>query len=498
MDSAAGFGFPVWLCATHFLNILFLTLMARSGLEVLSACPKLYLSDDCQPGREVLRFTKKRFSPSGGWSSLEEEEAWSPWIALPGGKNLGLGRHWHFMTLQFWITTGVVYVLFLIVSGEWPRIVPTSWSIFPQAGQSLLAYLHGRLAPPQSGLPYNGIQQLSYFFVIFVLTPLQIATGAAMSPAIIAQFPWYIRLFGGKQSARTLHFVGLCLFGAFVLIHTAMVFVHGLPTEWAAIALTSYRANHAAAIAVGVFGLVAIFAVNLVITVFSRRCKRETQQLTGTFVNPFENIISRLYVSNQRYSRDDVSPFFRVNGYPPPSAEYEALAVDGFRDYRLEVRGLVEIPLSLSLAQLRTMGYTTQITKHNCIQGWTATAEWGGVPLKKILDRCLPLGVARRMVFYAFDDKTITEDEGRFGMFYGTIPMHLADNPQTMLALDMNGQPLPIEHGAPVRLRVETQLGFKMVKWVRAIEFVEDYHRIGQGQGGWREDQQFYANAAGI
>lgn len=105
---------------------------------------------------------------------------------------------------------------------------------------------------------------------------------------------------------------------------------------------------------------------------------------------------------------------------------------------------------------------------------------------------------ARYVVFYAFDDKTITENEGRFGHFYGTLPLELARTPQTILALDMNGAPLPIEHGAPLRLRVETQLGFKMVKWIRSIELVEDYARIGMGQGGWREDQQYYANAAGI
>jgi DMSO/TMAO reductase YedYZ molybdopterin-dependent catalytic subunit len=109
-----------------------------------------------------------------------------------------------------------------------------------------------------------------------------------------------------------------------------------------------------------------------------------------------------------------------------------------------------------------------------------------------------PTPQARYLVFYAYDDKAITENEGRFGHFYGTIPLQLARRPQTILALDMNGAPLPVEHGAPVRLRVETQLGFKMVKWIRSIELVADYARIGMGQGGWREDQQYYANAAGI
>ena len=124
---------PVWVAATHFLNLLFLTLLARSGVEVLSALPKLYLSDHCPPGREVVRFSKKVFCADSRepWSSLDEEESWSPVIALPGRKNLGLARHWHFMTVQFWILTGLVYVALLFATGEWRRLVPTSWSIVP-------------------------------------------------------------------------------------------------------------------------------------------------------------------------------------------------------------------------------------------------------------------------------------------------------------------------------------------------------------------------------
>lgn len=94
---------PVWVVVTHFLNIVFMTLLARSGLEVLSAFPKLYLRDDCMPGGELVRFTKKRFSPAAHptWSSLDEEEAWPRTLALPGRKSLGLGRHWHFLTVEF-------------------------------------------------------------------------------------------------------------------------------------------------------------------------------------------------------------------------------------------------------------------------------------------------------------------------------------------------------------------------------------------------------------
>jgi DMSO/TMAO reductase YedYZ molybdopterin-dependent catalytic subunit len=493
---------PVWVAITHFLNLLFLTLLARSGLEILSAFPKLYLSGHCPPGRELVRFSKKVFSADSRrlWTSLDEEESWSPVVALPGRKNLGLGRHWHFMTVQFWVLTGLVYVALLFISGDWDRLVPTSWSIIPDAFHAAATYLNGHLAEPKPGHTYNALQQLAYFVVVFVLAPLQIATGAAMSPSIIARFPRYPRLFGGRQAARTLHFLGLCAFAAFVVVHTAMVLLHGIADEFTAIVLAStpQRTSPSLALAIGLAGLGVVVLVNVLTTVFSLRHRRRVQRLTGRLVGPLERALSRSLSSRQRYSATDISSFHRVNGYPPPDAVYQRLAGDSFRDYRLEVSGLVERPRSFSLAELRAIGSTSQITQHNCIQGWTNIAEWGGVPLVALLAICRPTPAARYVVFYAFDDKTLTENEGRFGHFYGTIPLALAGRPQTILALDMNGAPLPIQHGAPVRLRVETQLGYKMVKWIRAIELVEDYALIGMGQGGWREDQQYYANAAGI
>jgi thiosulfate reductase cytochrome b subunit len=494
------YGFPLWLVLTHFLNILFLSLLARSGIEILSAFPKLYLSDHCPPGREFIRLSKRTFSADARepWSSLDEEESWSPAIALPGRKNLGLARHWHFMTIQFWILTGLAYVILLVVDAQWRRLVPTHWSIVPDAFRVLATYFSGHLAPPQPGLPYNAAQQLAYFVVVFVLAPLQVLTGAAMSPSVIGRFPRYPRLFGGRQVARSIHFLNLCALLLFVLVHTVMVVIHGIPHEWAAIALGSYHASHTWAVVIGAAAIVFVVAVNVLATVFSLRHRRRTQRLLGTIVDPFERVLSHAFGSRQRFRRSDISAYHRVNGYPPPDERYRRLAADGFAAYRLEVGGLVERPLRLSLEELRALGWTTQITKHNCIQGWSAIAEWGGVPLAAILECCKPLPGARHLVFLALDDKTITENEGRHGYFYGTVPIFLAFKPQSILALEMNGKPLPVEHGAPARVRIETQLGFKMVKWVKAIRLVESYAQIGQGQGGWREDQQFYANAAGI
>jgi DMSO/TMAO reductase YedYZ molybdopterin-dependent catalytic subunit/thiosulfate reductase cytochrome b subunit len=496
--------FPIWIVIGHFANILFMVFMIRSGLEILSAFPKFYLSDDCPPGKEWLRLTRKVVSADAAhpWSSFDEEDPWSPLIALPGRQNLGLGRHWHFMTLQFWVANGVAYIIMLFVTGWWHTMVPTTWEIFPNAVRAVGYYLMFHLPPKIPGLPFNAVQLLSYFFVVFILAPLQVLTGAAMSPAIQGRFPWYTRLFGGRQKARSLHFVGLLAFVAFIIVHTAMVIINDLPNLWTVMVLGHVESapyhGQTEALIIGFLGLFGVVVVSVLATWFSRRYPRRTQRLLGFMVNPFERVVSRVLTSRQHYTWADISPYHRVNGYPPPGDDYAELAAGDFTEYRLEIGGLVEHPMSLSLEELAALGQESYIAKHNCIQGWSAIAQWGGTPLSAVIEAAGVKPEAHHVAFYAFDDKAITEGEGRSGYFYGTIPMYVAKKPQTILATEMNGEPLPIEHGAPVRLRIETQLGFKMVKWVRAIEFVADVDAIGQGQGGWREDQQYYANAAGI
>jgi DMSO/TMAO reductase YedYZ molybdopterin-dependent catalytic subunit len=215
--------------------------------------------------------------------------------------------------------------------------------------------------------------------------------------------------------------------------------------------------------------------------------------------DPVRSLLFGHEMSAQHYSHADISPHFWVNGRPPVEENYLAMARDHFAHYKLEVSGLVETPLCLALADLRAMPKHTQITKHCCIQGWSGVAEWGGVSLSHIVGLCRPLPSARYIVFYAFDNKSTSEPRAQGpGYFYGAIRVELAEDPQTILAYEMNGQSLPVNHGAPLRLRLETQLGFTMVKYIRAIEFVENYRNIGLGQGGWREDYQYFSQEAGI
>jgi len=200
LAASANLGFPLGVRLTHALNIVFLSLLIRSGIESVGGHPMLYFNDDCRPGSEWIRFTGKRMFRNKRRTAEDEKQPYTPWVALSGRDHLGLGRYWHFIAVLGWLLTGVAYALVLFTSVQWQRLVPPSWEILPQAWESALTYLQLQLPPPDA--PYNALQQLTYFAVIFMLTPLQILTGVAMSPALEGRFPWFPRLFGGRQAAR--------------------------------------------------------------------------------------------------------------------------------------------------------------------------------------------------------------------------------------------------------------------------------------------------------
>src|SRR5579883_226810 len=122
-------GFPSWLCITHYINFLFLTLLIRSGIQILADHPRLYFNDHCTPGTEWIKFTKKKVPKDQPYTSHDDEVSVSSWIALPGGRHqLGLGRHWHAFCAFFWLLNGLAYVALLFGTGNWRRLIPTSWS----------------------------------------------------------------------------------------------------------------------------------------------------------------------------------------------------------------------------------------------------------------------------------------------------------------------------------------------------------------------------------
>lgn len=508
---AVDLGFPLGVRLAHWFNLLFISLLARSGLAILSAHPKLYWNIHARPGSQWLDLLRKPLPNDRMWCSTEEEGEWPSWIALPGGECLGLGRYWHFSTAPLWLVCGICYLTVLFTSEQWQRLVPTSWEIFPCAWKALLAYLQLESPEPEPpytyelGLPFNALQQLTYFSVIFLLTPMQILTGIAQSPSILGRFPWYERVFGSRQGARSLHFIGLVSYGMFFVIHITMVFWHNVFKELDKMVLGRDKSDGSwDAFWLGLAIIGSIVTFHIIATLSSVYLRRFTHRLLSFWVDPLRTMLLHHLHSVQHYPESKISPYFRTNGYPPIAAysqakphgddTYERLLANEFRDYRLEIFGLVRHPQKLSLEELRAMPKQQQITLHNCIQGWTSIGKWGGVRLSELIERCQPLPEARYLVFRSFGK----HEKSGTPVYYECIDLKVARHPQTILAYELNDQTLPLQHGAPLRPRFETKLGFKMVKFLRSIEFVSDYRTVGEGMGGVREDHQQYDMGAEI
>jgi methionine sulfoxide reductase catalytic subunit len=490
--SLADLGFPIWLRAAHWINLFFMGFLIRSGIQILGSYPRLYWNDHSKPGAKWANFTRKEIPKDRLWITLEQEVNVPPWLGQPGGKLLGLGRHWHFFSIIFWVLNGLIYVILLFATGEWKRLIPTSWSIFPNAFNTFITYITFHIPPASNFHPYDPLQQLTYAAVVFLLGPFLIITGAAQSPAIQARFTWLPKLLGGRQSARSLHFLGLIAFVIFIIIHVSLVVIVNFGRDMGDIVLGQDQHDQGLAVVLGMSFIAATLIIYGITTRISLLHPRLIQHALGAVVHPLIHVLSINTISRQRFTYEDISPEFLVNGALPEDEYYKQLSQQDFVLYRLEVMGLVQQPLSLSLSDLYGMPQEEQITRHNCIQGWTGIAAWKGVPMTEILARCQPLPEARYAIFWSYSNDTSNRP------FYESLDISILKHPQTILAYEMNDWRLPVPHGAPLRLRSETQLGFKIVKWIRRIEFVTDYHTIRGGQGGSREDNKFYETSASI
>jgi DMSO/TMAO reductase YedYZ molybdopterin-dependent catalytic subunit len=193
----------------------------------------------------------------------------------------------------------------------------------------------------------------------------------------------------------------------------------------------------------------------------------------------------------REFPETKISPVFRTNGtVDPGTPEYHKLAASQFAGWRLRIDGLVGSPTSYSLAQLQAMPSRTQITRHDCVEGWSAIGKWTGVQLGRLLKQVGLRPNARFIVFHCADKLDGTP-------YYESIDLVDAFHPQTLLAYAMNGQPLSVGHGAPLRLRVERQLGYKQAKYVMRVEAVASLSGVGGGQGGYWEDEGGYYWYAG-
>lgn len=477
-------GFPAWLGWQHFLNMFFMIFIIRSGVTILADHPRLYWTRHATRGKDWFRVQKP--VPTDPLYTAKADSITLPdGVGLPGRRHsIGLARWWHLGIDTLWLVNGIVFYVLLFSTGQWARIVPVHWDVVPNAISVAIQYLSLQWPTESGWTNYNSLQVLAYFVTVFIAAPLALLTGLGMSPALSTKLRWVSKVLS-IQVARSLHFLVLVWFLLFIVVHVSLVVATGALRN-----LNHMYAGRDDGSWVGFWVFAASLVVVIVVwvwaTPFTYRHPRVVRNVSYAIIGPVQRLFEHVDSRPGEYTDRDISPYFWHNGNYPDAERYAQLEANGFADYRLEVGGLVENPTVLSLAQLRALPYHEQITQHFCIQGWSGVAKWGGVSMQTILDIVKPDPEAKWVIFYSFAEGP----EG--GLYYDAHPIEQMHYRLTMLAYDMNGQPLSFGHGAPLRLRNEVQLGFKMVKWIQAIEFVGHFSEVGGGLGGYNNDHEFF------
>jgi thiosulfate reductase cytochrome b subunit len=476
-------GFPLWLRAQHFLNSFFMLFIIRAGIQILADHPRLYLRRDSTPGTEWFRF--QRDVPKDRlWTSKDDSVTIPGWLGIPGVRHsVGLARWWHFTFDLLWVINGLIYYVLLFATDQWQRVVPTSWSVFPNALSTMLQYLSLQFPVEHTWTFYNGLQQLTYFVTVFIAAPTAFVTGVMQGPAFSNKLDWFAKVLN-RQLARTIHFVVLSWFLFFIFVHTTLVFITGLRNNLNYM-VAGVNNDSWTGLLIYTPVMVVLITIWFMASPFTIRYARLIQR-SGEILVGYIKSWAEYWDPGTQYTEKDISPYFWVNGTLPTSEEYDMLRQGEFVDYKLIVGGLVENPQEFSYAELKALPKQEQITKHFCIQGWSGVAKWGGVPVRDILKLVKPKPGARYVVFYSFAEGA----DG--GIYYDVHSIRNMHHKLSILAYEMNGEALGFLHGAPLRLRCENQLGFKMVKWIRAIELVHDFRHLGAGQGGYNEDHELY------
>lgn len=233
----------------HWLNVLAIGLLLMSGLQIFNAHPALYWGQTSTFAEPWVSMTKEEiggeprgittvgslgFDTTGlfGWSGKEgarEQRGFPSWATIPSYRSLADGRRWHFFFAWLFVMNGLVYWLWSLLGGHVRRdLLPTRAELAPGHIAHEIA-THARLKFPkgEAARRYNVIQKLTYLAIIAVLLPLMVVTGLCMSPGFNATVPWLIDLFGGRQSARTVHFISAGLIVAFVIVHLILVVASG-------------------------------------------------------------------------------------------------------------------------------------------------------------------------------------------------------------------------------------------------------------------------------
>jgi DMSO/TMAO reductase YedYZ molybdopterin-dependent catalytic subunit/thiosulfate reductase cytochrome b subunit len=408
-------------------------------------------------------------------------------VATPGYRHtIGIARCWHFLNVYGFIITGIFFVVMLFDTEQWRRLVPQSTLVLLQAWNTWVHYATFHLPPEFNGFyGYNALQQIAYFSVVFLFGPLAILTGIAMSPAAVNRFHWYAKLFGGRQSARSIHFLSMLSFFAFIVVHVTLIVMTGFARNMNHIVMGTDDQNHLGMI-LGFVGIGVVVLAWVAAHYISWIIPRVLQHVQKFITYPLMLMTLNRLSPSEHYTEADISPRFWPNGKMPERDDWKRMATNGFLDYRLKVGGLVDNPVELSLADIERLAMAEEITMHHCIQGWTGIAKWGGLPMKSLVELVRPRPTAKVVAFFSFGGSLYG------GAYYDTQSLENVLKAQCLLATEMNGKPLTEVYGAPLRLRVENQLGYKMVKWIERIEFIESEKSVGLGEGGRNEDDEYF------
>lgn len=487
-------GFPAWTRWQHLFNIVFMMFLIRAGIQILADHPRLYLNSGCRPGSEWFRMRdpvpEDRMDQSDAarvWTAKDDSVSLPKWLGIPGFRHsIGLARWWHFSFDLLWLINGLAFYVLIFSTGEWRRIVPRSWTVFPNALSTGIQYASLDFPANEGFTNYNGLQIIAYFSTIFVFAPLAFVTGLLQAPAVAARFGFGRGVFN-RQVARTVHFAVLLWMLFFIAIHTVMVFMTGLVGNLNHIVFGTNTQSYWA-LAIYLVAMVVLIALWLIASPITIRFPGAVQ-VVGRWTVGWVKALMEWAEPKATYSEKDISPYFWPNGRVPSSERYYQLQAANWKGWSLRIEGLVENSVTLSYDDLLAMPKRENITQHYCIQGWSGVAKWGGVPMSEILDLVRPLPSAHWVVFYSMADAGADPKEGHYYDCHKIAHMRAST---CLLAYEMNDEPLNVTHGAPLRLRNEREIGFKQVKWIEGIEFVESFAHLGGGLGGAHEDFEFF------
>lgn len=289
VPTEASHSFPWWLRWQHFLNVLFLIPILRSGLQILAGRPRVYWRRPGIPGREWLRM-QKEMPVTDGWSAKDDAVQLRGWVGLPGRRHsTGLARSWHLGLDMLWLVNGILFYVLLFTTGQWIRIVPTSWDVFPNALSTLVQYLSLDFPHHDSWVAYNGLQLLAYFVTVFIAAPAAVLTGLLQSPLISQRLHAAHSRLVNVEVARSVHVLVLGWFIVFTIVHVTLVFATGALTNLNHIT-TGNNDDSWAGAALFAVGVTVIAGVWIAATPITLRRPQLIQRISRALLGPFKRL----------------------------------------------------------------------------------------------------------------------------------------------------------------------------------------------------------------